>query len=305
MHTSQKNISYWIQTALVVAESGSPTTAAKHLGINVTTVYRHLEALEQSLESKIFHRKNTGWKLYEEASVLLTAGKEIKKILQNTENELRDKLGKGNRNLRIAVSDDFAFHYLVPKLKKFCDAYKDIRPDIIISSEFTDLENGDADVAIRPDKNPGDSLIGRRVGSMNHAFYASKDYISQHGKPSTLSDLNDHVFCGYGQALQHYNAAKWIEKNIQDKNIVARFSNSTVLMNAVNSGVGIGLLPCYVGDNNAFLNIVMPIKDTMPVDIWLVATQASKNHLKIKAFFDYFAEEFHADHNLFKGLPYL
>ena len=36
-----------MHTALDVAVSGSPTRSAARLGFNITTVYRHLDALEE------------------------------------------------------------------------------------------------------------------------------------------------------------------------------------------------------------------------------------------------------------------
>lgn len=300
----QHKMSLWIQTAVAVAESGSPAIAAKVLSKNITTVYRHLDALEQSLGTKIFNRKNTGWTLLEEASVLLNTGKELEKVLQNAEKELRETLDKTEGVIRIAVSHDFAFHYLAPRLRAFCEKNKGIRLELIVNNQFTDLEKGAADVAIRPDNNPGDSLIGRRVGTMHHAFYASQDYLKRHGEPISIT-TSDHSFCGYGQEISDYTAAKWLDNHIDEKHIITRFNDTNVMTNAVISGLGIGLLPCFVGDNTENLQLVLKIEGAIPVDIWLVAAETSRDRSKIKAFFEYFAEIIHRDHDQLMGKPYM
>ncbi len=300
----QHKMSLWIQTAVAVAESGSPAIAAKVLSKNITTVYRHLDSLEHSLGTKIFNRKNTGWTLLEEASVLLNTGKELEKVLLNAEKELRETLDKTEGVIRIAVSHDFAFHYLAPRLRAFCDKNDGIRLEVIVNNQFTDLETGAADVAIRPDNNPGDSLIGRRVGTMNHAFYASDDYLKRHSEPITLT-TNNHSFCGYGQEIADYSAAKWLDSHIEEKQIITRFNDTNVMTNAVISGLGIGLLPCFVGDNLENVQAVLTTEDAIPVDIWLVAAETSRDRSKVKVFFDYFAEMIHADHDVLMGKPYL
>ena len=78
-------------------------------------------------------------------------------------------------------------------------------PELIISAKFSDLAQGEADVAIRPDMNPGDTLVGQRVGVMKHAFYASGDYLDQKGFSASNLDLDDHSVCGYGADLRSYS----------------------------------------------------------------------------------------------------
>ena len=177
MEKSSQPLAYiLIQTARAVAEAGSPVGGAKKLGVSVTTVYRHLEALERSLGVQVFDRHHTGWQIRQDASILLTASKEIERILWQTRNDIHEAAGIRSGNLRITISENLASHYLVPLFDDFCRINNGIQPDLIIGSDFADLVQGEADVAIRPHKEPGDILVGRRVCSMTHAFYASRKF---------------------------------------------------------------------------------------------------------------------------------
>jgi len=300
----QRKISLWMQTAMAVAVSKSPVTSSKQLNLSITTVYRHLNALEQALQFKIFNRGRSGWVLRADADILLTNARKIEMLLTQTESEIRHAAGKEAGTLRIAVSDDFAAYYVTPLLGSFCQRYAEIKPELIISSDFADLPGNQADVAIRPDMDPGDSLVGHRVGRMTHAFYASPEYISSTHHPFITSDLSKHKICGYGLKLKEYTAARWLDKNVCANAIVARFDNTATIAQAVAQGLGIGLLPCFVGDSLPELSPVLNLNDKLPIDIWLVTAAANRKQPKVRAFFEFFAAKVRTDKSVFIGKPY-
>ena len=50
---------------LAVARTGTLSAAAEQLGTEHTTVARHVQALEEELDSRLFHRSNSGYGLTE------------------------------------------------------------------------------------------------------------------------------------------------------------------------------------------------------------------------------------------------
>ncbi|VAW00329.1 hypothetical protein MNBD_ALPHA08-2382 [hydrothermal vent metagenome] len=300
----RRKISLWMQTAMSVASSKSPTISARQLGISVTTVYRHVDLLEQSLQYKIFIRRPNGWILREQAGILIKTGHKIEQLLARAEGEIRKAAGVEEGNLRIAVSDDFAAFYVTPHLQKFCATYPEIKPELVISSDFADLVHGQADVAIRPDMDPGDSLVGQRVARLTHAFYASADFLQQNGKPTNLRDLKNFKICDFGHHLSRYTAAIWLKKHVPSHATIARFGNTSTMVLAVEASLGIGLLPCYIGDKLSSLSPVLKIPGTLPVDIWLVSAATNRKRPKIQAFFNFFAPLIRADKGKFLGKPY-
>ncbi len=304
LKSKRRKISLWLQTAMSVAASKSPAASAGQLGLSITTVYRHLDLLEQSLQYKIFTRRPDGWVLREQAGILLKTGHKIEQLLARAEGEIRNAAGIEEGILRIAVSDDFAAFYVTPNLQNFCATHPEITPELVISSDFADLVHGQADVAIRPDMDPGDSLVGQRVARLTHAFYASGDFITQNGAPKSLPELKNYNICDYGHCLRQYSAAQWLTKHVPDYAFIARFGNTFTMALAVEQGLGIGLLPCYVADNLPGLTPVLKISDALPVDIWLVSAAANHKRPKVQAFFNFFAPLIRADKKKFLGKPY-
>ncbi len=299
-----------MQTTLSVAQTRSPTLSARQLGFSVTTVYRHIDALEHSLGVQVFDRHHSGWSLRAAAYPLLSASEQIEQLLQLARSEIQDAAGVASARLRIAVSQDMATHFVVPHLRAFCQSGALIQPELIVASSFNDLVRGEADVAIRPHGDPGDSLIGRKVCAMSHAFYGSRSYFRRHGRTArgiqSAAHINwtAHDICGFGQTLSEYRAAQWLEDNIPTGAITARFDCTSTLARAVSEGVGIGLLPCFVGDRISSLRAFAKIDGGLPIDIWLVTAAANRKRDNVKSFFKFFAASLRAQKALFKGAPY-
>jgi DNA-binding transcriptional LysR family regulator len=292
--------SQWMQTVLVVAQSGSPARAAPLLGISTATAYRHIESIEQALGVEVFVKARSGWRLRPEMTVLLDIGRLMQNLLRRAEYELRQGGAAGPGSLRIALSEDLAQHYIVPRLAAFRAASGGIRPDLLVSSAFANLAGGEADVAIRPHRQPGDALVGRRVGRVLHAFYGERRYAPKRGR-LPIGRLAELPVCGFSDALGGYTAAQWIERNVQPSVIVARFGSTGALARAVQEGIGIGLLPCYVGDALPGLRPLLSVEAGLPVDVWIVTARANVRRQMVRAFMNFFAAAFRRDEALLRG----
>ena len=311
MGNSTKHLAcHLLQTATSVAATGSPVASARQLGIAVTTVYRHLATLEVSLGVPVFDRHHSGWTLRQEAQSLLAASREIERLLQGVKEEVRAAASLAPKTLRIAASEDLASYYVAPLLREFIQECDGVQPDLIVSNCFADLIQGEADVAIRPHCDPGDDLVGRRMCAMSYAFYASRKYIRRKGQPTAKVFESGsqavpigHALCGYGSALSHFAAARWLDENIGDHNVIARFGSTSSMIRAVLDGLGIGLLPRFVGDALPSLIVVATLPAGLPVDLWLVTADANRKRFAVKAFFKFFAKRISADRALFSGKP--
>ena len=62
---------------LAVARTGTLSAAAKQLGTEHTTVARHIQALEDELNSRLFHKSNSGYGLTDAGERLLTGAEAI------------------------------------------------------------------------------------------------------------------------------------------------------------------------------------------------------------------------------------
>src|ERR1700724_243989 len=62
---------------LAVARTGTLSAAARQLGTEHTTVARHIQALEDELNSRLFHKSNSGYGLTDAGERLLAGAEAI------------------------------------------------------------------------------------------------------------------------------------------------------------------------------------------------------------------------------------
>lgn len=290
-----------LRSVLAVALSGSPARAAVALGVQPSTLYRQIQTIEVQTGSPVFRRHHGNW-------IPTVLGQKLVEIASQLERQLRDfELaadvldGRIGGVLRVTVSDAQANYYVASRLAAFHAAHPGLIVELVITNRRLDLARGEADVAMRPHSQPGDGHIGRRVGRVVHAVYGGKRYLSGKNRPTTPADLVHHTILAYGHELSHFSAAQWTTEMIRGKAPAARFNEVTAMARATEAGLGLAVLPCYVGDQLADIEKVMPAGDGLPADIWLLYHKAQRNNAKIKTFIRYFAATIRSDGALFEG----
>lgn len=292
-----------LAAALAVAATGSPAGAARQLRVDITTIYRRIEALERAAGTRLFVRRARGWSLVAEATAIFEVARRgqhlLDEALEAIQTSGRDKSGR----LRVAASEDLATHYLAPRLATFFAAFGRIEVEIMVSPRFADLGGGEADVAIRPHHEPGNTLFGRKVGTMRHALYAAPAYLTRHGHPQSLGDLAGHAVCGFCGDLSDYSIARLINDSVPRSSMPARFSSTAALARAAIEGLGLAALPCFVGDAEPRLQRVTEVDAGVPVEIWLVTTADNRARPPVRAFMRFFSAAIRADYALLGGNP--
>ncbi len=293
-----------LPTLLAIAETRSPLKAAEIAGVSASTMYRHINALEDKVGTKLFDRLPEGWQPTPAGEDAILLAKDVEKSVSDLEARLRIKTTVPQGPLVISVSDDVAARYIAPLLGEFSQRYPAITPAVHASNTFADLARHEADVAIRPSKDPGETLIGRKAGQMLHAIYGARSYLKRHGTPATVAGLAGHAMCDYDQAIKHYDVAHWLESNGHAYKIAARFNTLAAMSAAVQAGLGLAILPCYAGDQLPGVVPVLRVDDGLPLDIWLVAHRSRKRDPNVRAFFEFFAAALQRDAGLFRGTLY-
>ena len=164
---------------------------------------------------------------------------------------------------------------------------------MIVSDKYFDLAKGEADIAFRAcAPMPADpSLFGRKIAPSPWAVYASKKYVERHGGIGRSEDINRHAVIGFEASMRDHPAARWLQSVAPDANVTARGSGVPAALTAVKSGVGLGVLPVTLGDNESdLLRLFGPIPN-LPSDIYLLIHEDMKETPRVRAFFDFIIGE--------------
>ena len=285
MHAGS-NTTSWDDFRLVraIAETRSLTGAADKLALNHSTVFRRLGQLEEALGTRLFERSRNGYATTgagEEMVALATRmGDEIDAFERKTAG--RDEKPSGE--LRITTTDTMLVYLVTPVLASFAHAYPDIKLEIIISNQQLNLSRRDADIAIRATAEPQETLVGRRISELSWARYAPDLPGFDPADPATR-------WVGLGDNMVTIAAARYIENEIGADRFVYRVNAVMGLAEAIRAGIGMGFLPCFIGDQVPGIVRVGDSIRNVGASIWLLTHPDLRHAARVRAFMDHAGAE--------------
>jgi DNA-binding transcriptional LysR family regulator len=275
---------------LAVARCGSTIAAAKALKVNQSTVHRRLNELEQRIGRKLVVRQPTGYKLTELGQDIITCAERVEEAVQAFERRVAASDTELAGIVRVTCPEVLGLRLMRSQLiDKFNARYPDTRVEIIVSDKYFDLAKGEADIAFRAcAPMPTDpTLFGRKIAPAPWAVYASNKYVERHGGIDRSEEINRHAVIGFEASMRNHPAARWLQSVAPEAKVAARGSGVPAALTAVKSGVGLGVLPVTLGDNESdLIRLLGPIPN-LPSDIYLLIHEDMKETARIRAFFDF------------------
>lgn len=275
------------------AEAGSFTHAGERLGLSQSAVSRQVGALEQDLDTPLFHRHARGLILTEQGDILLRTVKDVMNKLEAARLRLSEQREKPQGELRVTTTLGIGANWLAPQLGEFLELYPEIKLRLILTDDELDLGMREADVGLRLRAPSQPDLIRRRLFTVHYHLYASADYIRRHGQPKTLVDLDQHRILSYGATgagfLNSLNSLLTAGRDAKNPRVPAlSVNNITALRHAVEAGVGIAVLPEYLlAAADSGLVQLLPNAEMPELECYLVYPEEMKNVARVQVFRDF------------------
>jgi len=279
-----------------VAEAGSFTHAGETLHLSQSAVSRQISSLEDSLEVQLFHRHARGLILTEQGEQLFRTAHEIFAKLAMAEARINETRDRPQGPLRITTTVAFGSVWLTSRIKEFIELYPDIEVSIVLTEGELDLSMREADVAIRLQPPTQAGLVQRRLMTVRSHVYAAPDYLQKHGTPMETEDLDIHRLVIYGEvAHQPVAGLNWLlsagEPEGHKRQAVLRVNNVYGVFRAVQSGLGIGALPEYMGHESEDLVEILPELRGPSFDTYFVYPEELRHSKRIAVFRDFLLQK--------------
>ncbi|GHF18946.1 LysR family transcriptional regulator [Kordiimonas sediminis] len=285
-----------------VAQSGSFTSAGNRLNCSQSAVSRQIRALEESLNVSLFTRHARGLVLTHEGQELFKTANGVVQQLEETQRRIMESKQSPKGLLRITTMVTFGAVWLTPHLKHFMEEYPDIDIKLILDDADLDLAAGEADVAIRLHEPEQADLIQRPLATFHVHLYASPDYIDRMGMPLDQSDLCNHDLITFGEtnAPTLKNLSKILEiiqPGIKWKPRL-QVNNLYAVLNAVEAGMGIAVLPDYLVHNRKKLVRIFPDWEVQNYNSFFCYPPELKGSLKVALLRDFLVRQIKAESNI-------
>ena len=271
-----------------LARAGTVRRAARALDVHASTVTRRLEQFERVLDAKLFRRNPQGLTITDAGRDALARVETISEQIA----ELRRSVAGSDRRLAgrmvLAVPSVVA-SIAVPVVATLCRAHPDIRIEFASPSARPDIGSGEADCALMITDDPPQHLIGRRVGELAFAVYGT---------------------CGVVHA-RDTGATGWVEltslrmdfrrEGLADMPLWVRCPDVSTQHAALRQGMGLGPLPCLLGDPDPGLARVEPPRPAVAREIWLLAHPDLRATARIRELMRVVADAFEEARDLLLG----
>ena len=276
-----------------VADAGSLTHAGDTLHLSQSAVSRQIRALEDSLNTTLFHRHARGLILTEQGELLFDATVAMTKRLDAAAARIRDSEEEVFGELRVTTTTGFGSLWLAPRLSKLYDLYPDLTIDLMLEEKVLDLPMREADVAIRMKEPSQADLVRKRLMNIRMRLYASPEYIAKNGMPERIEDISKHrLICQNPRSAQVASGLALVQR-LMTYNVSSMLTvnNYFGVLQSVIHGLGIGMLPDYSAQDLRSVIRVLPDVESVEVPVYLAYPEELRQSKRIAAFRDFVEAE--------------
>ncbi len=276
-----------------VADAGSLTHAGEVLHLSQSAVSRQIRALEESLNTTLFHRHARGLILTEQGELLFDATSAMTRRLDTAAARIRDSEEEVFGELRVTTTIGFGTLWLSPRLTKLYDQYPDLKIDLMLEERVLDLPMREADVAIRMKEPSQADLIRKRLMGVRMRLYASPGYLERWGTPDRIEDIRTHrLICQNPNSAQVSAGMSMVKELLTyDVRSMLTVNNYYGALQAVSHNLGIGVLPDYITRDFPNVVRVLPDVESNEVPVFLAYPEELRHSKRISAFRDFVQEE--------------
>lgn len=243
------DLRYFLEAARARTLAG----AARKLGTEHTTVGRRLAALERALGAALVLRGPDGLRLTPLGERLLPIAEQVERSVLS----LRDLAESGVVRVRLAVPSGFA-RLFATGLGALRARHPELLLEIVSGARVADLEQSEADLAVRGAPVDDGDLVARRLCVVGWSLYAAPSYLARRAAPESLDALGGHDLVGFHASLAQMPPARWLEERAAHASVVLRSREMTDMVAAASSGLGLAVLPCVLADAEAGLVRLTP-----------------------------------------------
>jgi DNA-binding transcriptional LysR family regulator len=236
-------------TFIRVVEAGGFTRAADALGLPPSSVSRAVSKLEQDLGVTLLERTTRKIALTDAGRAFFERARDALAGLEEANTLALDAAREVHGAVRIAVPPEFGGK-LGWALSEFALAHPRVRVEVTFTTRGADLVGDLVDLALVLGKLPDSSLIARRFGTSTNKLFAAPSYLAQRGQPRSIGELERHeailARAVNGESRWELTGPRGDETVHVHGRMVG--DHLQFAIDAALAGLGIALLPAWVGD---------------------------------------------------------
>jgi DNA-binding transcriptional LysR family regulator len=280
-----------------ILDAGNLSAAARRLKMTRANVSYHLNQLERSVGAQLVRRTTRRAEPTEIGLRLYQHGVAIQGELLAARESVTE-LGQGlHGRVRLSVPSGYGQLVMADWLIDFKRQYPGIVLDVVFENRIEDLLRDEVDIAIRVIPEPPQNLVAREMGPVRYVACASTDYAARNPLPVQLDALQGApvvtaAVIGRQLRVSAYQGETRREVILEPTLISENF---LFLRQAILAGLGIGLVPDYVVQEDVRKGDVVTTLDDWRLSIFgtqmFMLYMPNRQHTRaIRTFIDFVLE---------------
>lgn len=272
----------------IIEKYAGKKQAAQKFGVSIDTLNKYIDNLEQELGYKVLSSNVRGSFLTPRGQELLAKSEIIENVLDNIKSNAEDKKDITGE-VRVEISSLVDTEIFNKGLANFHKKYPHIKLLHLISNDNGQkpIPLSDVDIAVTHILPSASDSVIIHSQKIEFGFFASSEYIAQHGYPINIEDLiTKHQLVnklGYEKYI-----LGWADILKKAKNNIFTTNVSYHMKDILSNGLGIGILPLY------FKHYGMQCIENLPcqsnLSLYLITHKGSKDIPKNRVVLNYYKD---------------
>jgi len=251
----------WEDMRLVdaAARMRSLSGAARALEISQPQMSRRLRQMEERYGARLFERTPQGLRPTKAGEKLIPLAAGMREAADAVSRALPDLAASALSTVRITV-DEVRARVLTVNIADLTSRMGGHELEIISIQNHANHENRETEIQIRSCLPESDTLVVRRLGSLNYAAYGSNSGYGQLSPLEREEAIESSGWIGFApDRLWYPSHAQWLAERVNSRPAL-RVNTMTTAMDLIAEGAGLGLLPVFMGDSHPGLVRITPVE---------------------------------------------
>lgn len=272
-----------LQDFLAVARAGRISHAAEQLGVDATTVSRRLRRLQARLGQTLLEQTRTGQVLTADGQRMLRHVETMQRAADRIVDTAREPHGLSGV-LNVSLSEGFGTWFVAQHIGAFAERHPALTIELAATSGFLNPSRRETDVAVLLARPQGGPVVSNKLSDYRLRIYASDDYLHRHGRPQTPQSLaGSHRLIGYIPDMLYAPELNYLNELASGLQTSLRSTSINAQHQMIAAGIGIGVLPCFIGDSDPALRVVVP-DIVLTRTFWMVTHADTRRLARIRSF---------------------
>jgi DNA-binding transcriptional LysR family regulator len=278
-----------IPLMLGLARAGSMSAAARVLGVDVSTISRRVAAVETALNTRLFIRSNLGYQPTDAGNVFIARAEQIVGDVQALQLETRAEAEGISGAVRLTAVNVLFDHWLIDHLPALLQQHPQLQIKLISDNNNLSFTRREADFALRLAQPTQDAaLLMRKLGSIGMAVYGNEQFASV-----PRDQWGEQPWLAYNDDLSALPEMQWLAQLQPAPQQVLKVSNVSTLVRACETGLGLALLPCVVGEKHGLRRLSATTE--LQRELWLLSHRDAARIKRFRAVGDWLVQAFESD----------